>query len=116
MQWLGPEIAASYEGSRWPVLLSICPNLDRMQSREHALIAAGYLVASASTLTAAREMAQLCKFDIVLLDHECVSDDRAKVIQQHHVSILLESGTSERHLLNQLSQLLQLASASAAVH
>ena len=116
MQWLGPDIVATYEGSRWPVLLSICPNLDRMQSREHALLAAGYVVASASTLTAAKEMSQLCKFDIVLLDHECASDDRAKIIQQHHVSVLLESGTTERQLLSQLSQLLQVASASAAVH
>ena len=46
MQWLGPDVVAS--NSRWPVLLSICPNLDRMQSREHALHAAGYSVASAS--------------------------------------------------------------------
>src|SRR5258707_11104222 len=37
---------------------------------EHALLAAGYLVASASTLTAAKEMTQLCKFDIVLLRSE----------------------------------------------
>jgi DNA-binding response OmpR family regulator len=87
-----------------------------MQSREHALITAGYAVASASTLTAAKEMAQLCKFDIVLLDHECVADEKAKIIQQHHVSVLLESGTTERQLLHQLGQLLQVASASAAVH
>jgi len=116
MQWLGPDIVASYESSRWPVLLSICPNLDRMQSREHALLAAGYAVASASTLTAATEMAQFCKFDIVLLDHECASEDGAKSIQQRHVSVLLESGTTERELLSNLSQLLQVASASAAVH
>jgi len=116
MQWLGPDIVSKYESSRWPVLLSVCPNLDRMQSREHALLAAGYVVASASTLTAAKEMTQLCRFDILLLDHECASDDRAKTLQQHHVSVLLQSGTSERQLLNQLSQLLQVASASAAVH
>lgn len=116
MQWLGPDIVANYENSRWPVLLSVCPNLDRMQSRENALLAAGYVVASASTLAAAKEMTQLCKFDIVLLDHECVSDDRARNLQQHHVSVLLESGTTERQMLNHLSQLLQVASASAAVH
>ena len=116
MEWLGPDIVAKYESSRWPVLLSVCPNLDRMESREHALLAAGYVVASASTLIAAKEMTQLCKFDIVLLDHECASDDRAKNLQQHHVSVLLESETTECQLLIHLSQLLEVASASAAVH
>lgn len=115
MQWLGPDIVAKYESPRWPVLLSICPNLDRMQSRQDALHAAGYLVASASTLIAAKEMSQLCKFDIVLLDHECASDDGAVTIQERHVSVLLESGTSERQLLAQLSQVLQAASVSAVV-
>ncbi|MBV9073442.1 MAG: hypothetical protein JOZ10_07425 [Acidobacteria bacterium] len=115
MQWLGPEIASKFEGSRWPVLLSVCPNLDRMQSREDALHAAGYHVASASTLTAAKEMSQLCKFDIVLLDHECASEEDATNIQERHVSVLLEPGTTERQLLAHLSQLLQVASASAAV-
>ncbi|HJX00494.1 MAG TPA: hypothetical protein VJ453_10045 [Terriglobales bacterium] len=113
MQWLGPDVVAS--NSRWPVLLSICPNLDRMQSREHALHAAGYSVASASTLVAAKEMSELCKFDIVLLDHECACEDGARNLQQRHVSVLLEAGTSERQLLTQLTQLLQVASASAAV-
>ena len=115
MQWLGPDIAASFETSRWPVLLSICPNLDRMQSREDALQAAGYVVASASTLAAAKEMSELCKFDIVLLDHEFVSEEAAARIQERHVSVLLEPGTTERQLLAHLGQLLQVASASAAV-
>jgi hypothetical protein len=115
MQWLGSAITANFERSRWPVLLSICPNLDRLKSREDALHAAGYLVASASTLTAAKEMSQLCRFDIVLLDHECTSDDGAATIQEKHVSVLLEAGTSERQLLAQLGQLLQAASVSAAV-
>jgi len=114
MKWLGPDIVAC-KSSRWPVLLSICPNLDRMQSREHALHAAGYLVASASTLAAASEMSQLCRFDIVLLDHECASEHGATKLQQRHVSVLLEPGTTERQLLMQLTQLLQVASASAAV-
>ena len=115
MQWLGPDTVAKFEGARWPVLLSICPNLDRMQSREDALHAAGYVVASASTLTAALEMAQLCRFDIILLDHECASEEDAANIQKHHVSVLLEPGTTERELIAHLSQLLQVASASAAV-
>lgn len=116
MQWLGPYTTPNFEGSRWPVLLSVCPNLDRMQSREDALHAAGYVVASASTLTAAKEMAQLCRFDIVLLDHECAADNATSTIQERHVSVLLEAGTTERQLLAQLGQLLQVASASAAVH
>jgi hypothetical protein len=115
MQWLGPDIAASFEASRWPVLLSICPNLDRLKSREDALHAAGYVVASASTLAAAREMSQLCRFDIVLLDHECASEEDATRLQERHVSVLLQPGTSERQLLAQLGQLLQVASASASV-
>ena len=115
MQWLGPEILPVRESPRWPVLLSVCTNLDRMQSREHALHAAGYLVASASTVTAATEMANLCKFDIILLDHDCVCDDGAVNLQEQFVSVLLESGTSEKELLIHLCQLLQVASASAAV-
>jgi hypothetical protein len=116
MQWLGPEIAAQYGSSRWPVLLSICPNLDRLLSREDALHAAGYVVASASTVAAAKEMAQLFRFDILLLDHECFADGGATTLQENHVSVLLEPGTTEGELLAHLSQLLQLASASAAVH
>jgi len=115
MQWLGSEAAPEKESSRWPVLLSVCTNLDRMQSREHALHAAGYLVASASTVKAASQMSQLCKFDIVLLDHDCVSDEEATILQERYVSVLLEPGTTERELLTQLCQLLQVASASAAV-
>ena len=115
MQWLGVDAVPKNEGSRWPVLLSVCTNLDRMQSREHALHAAGYLVASASTVTAASQMSQLCKFDIVLLDHECVSDEEATTLQERYVSVLLEAGTTEKQLLTHLCQLLQVASASAAV-
>lgn len=115
MEWLMPEVTGSWQHSRWPVLLLVCPNLDRMQSHESALHAAGYAVASASTVVAAREMSQLCKFDIVLLDHECVSEEKAEDLQQKYVSVLLERGTTERELLLQLSQILQIASASAAV-
>ena len=35
MKWLGPELAARYESSHWPVLLSICPDIDRMQRMLH---------------------------------------------------------------------------------
>src|SRR3954469_9602967 len=115
MHWLVSDGAPKYERSRWPILLSVCTNLDRMQSREHALHTAGYLVAAASTLTAATEMSQLFKFDIVLLDHECLSDEEAELLQQRYVSVLLEPGTTEKQLLTQLCQLLQVASASAAV-
>ena len=115
MEWLMPEVGSACQQSRWPVLLLVCPNLDRMQSHESALHAAGYSVACASTVIAAREMAQLCKFDIVLLDHECASEDKAEDLQQKYVSVLLERGTTERGLLLQLSQILQVASASAAV-
>jgi hypothetical protein len=115
MEWLTPEMVTSREKSRWPVLLSVCPNLDRMQSREHALHAAGYLVASASTIVAAKEMSALCKFDIVLLDHEFAGEDAADNLQQQYVSVVVQPNTSERDLLIQLGNLLQVASASAAV-
>jgi hypothetical protein len=116
MEWLGPEIAARYESSRWPVLLSICPDIDRMQSRELALHAAGYVVASATTLYAAQEMSHLCNFDLVVLDHEFASQQEAADIQGRHVSVLLEPGTSEQQLLNRLMEILQTANTSLAVH
>ena len=115
MEWLMPEVSGSCQHLRWPVLLLVCPNLDRMQSHENALQAAGYTIASASTVDAAHGMAQLCKFDIVLLDHECASEEKAEELRQKYVSVLLERGTTERELLVQLSQILQMANASAAV-
>lgn len=115
MEWLMSDPASMQPISRWPVLLLVCPNLDRMLSHQNALHAAGYLVASASTAIAAREMAQLCKFDILLLDQECAQEEEADNLQQRYVSVLLERGTTERELLLQLSQILQVASASAAV-
>ena len=116
MEWLGPEIIPRYESSRWPVLLSICPDIDRMQSRELALHAAGYVVASATTLFAAQEMSHLCNFDLVVLDHEFASQQEAAAIQGRHASVLLEPGISERQLLSRLSEVLQSAHLSSAVH
>jgi hypothetical protein len=115
MEWLGPEFAAKYESSHWPVLLSICPDIDRMQSRELALHAAGYVVASATTLYAAHEMSHLCNFDLVVLDHEFASQQEAADIQGRHASVLLEPGTSEHQLLNRVMEMLQ-ANTSSAVH
>jgi CheY-like chemotaxis protein len=116
MQWLGPEIAARYESSRWPVLLSVCPDIDRMQNREHALHSAGYVVASASTLFAAEQMCHLCSFDLVLLDRECAPDDEAADLLQRYPSILVEHGMTELQLLSKLREALQIERASAAVH
>jgi len=113
MQWLGPEIAARYESTRWPVLLSVCPDIERMQCREHALQSAGYVVASASTVFAANEMCQICSFDLVVLDSEYASE--ARYIQERYPSVLLDAGTSERDLLLKLSEVLQLERA-AAIH
>ncbi|HWC20048.1 MAG TPA: hypothetical protein VG498_23745 [Terriglobales bacterium] len=113
MQWLGPEIAARYESTRWPVLLSVCPDIDRMQCREHTLQSAGYVVASASTLFAAQEMCQICSFDLVVLDSEYASE--ARYLQQRYPSVLLDPGTSERELLSKLTEVLQLDKA-AAIH
>jgi hypothetical protein len=116
MQWLGPEIAAKYESSHWPVLLSVCPDIDRMQIREHTLHAAGYVVASASTLFAAEQMCHLCSFDLVLLDRECVTDDEVAGLLQRYPSVLLEPGWSELQLLSKLKEALQIERATAAVH
>jgi hypothetical protein len=116
MQWLGPEIATRYESTRWPVLLSVCPDIDRMQCREHALHAAGYIVASASTLFAALEMCQLCNFDLVVLDSEYASEAKFTNLQQRYPSVLLEPGTSERELLTKLSKILQIERLTAAIH
>jgi hypothetical protein len=116
MQWLGPELAARYESPHWPVLLLICPDIDRMQSRELTLHAAGYVVASATTLYAAQEMSHLCNFDLVVLDHEFASQQEAADIQERHASVLLEPGTSEQQLLNRVTEILQGANTSSAVH
>ena len=116
MQWLGPEIASGYESSRWPVLLSICPDIDRMQSRELALHAAGYVVASATTLFAAQEMSHLCNFDLIVLDHEFASQEEVASIQGRHASVLLDPGTSEQQLLNRLTEILQSANLSSQIH
>jgi hypothetical protein len=116
MEWLGPELAARYESSHWPVLLSICPDIDRMQSRELALHAAGYVVASATTLYAAQEMSHLCNFDLVVLDHEFASQQEAADIQGRHASVLLEPGTSEQQLLNRVTEILHGPNTSSAVH
>lgn len=116
MQWLGPEIAARYESSHWPVLLSICPDIDRMQNREHTLHAAGYVVASASTLFAAEQMCQLCSFDLVLLDRECAPDEESADLLQRYPSVLLERGVTEVQLLSKLREALQTHGATVAVH
>lgn len=116
MQWLGPDIADNYESSHWPVLLSVCPDIDRMQNREHTLHAAGYVVASASTLFAAQQMCHLCSFDLVLLDRECVPHDEAADLLQRYPGLLLEPGVSERQLLSKLKEALRTPRASVAVH
>ncbi|GEM_PF-2937391 len=116
MQWLGPDIADNYESSHWPVLLSVCPDIDRMQNREHTLHAAGYVVASASTLFAAEQMCHLCSFDLVLLDRECAPDDEAADLLQRYPALLLEPGLSERQLLSKLKEALQTQRTTIAVH
>ena len=116
MEWLGPKVIHDLERKRWPVLLSVCPNLDRMQSREHALVSAGYQQVSVSTLEAARELSQHCKFDILLLDQECACEDDANRLQETLVSVVLARNTSERQLLAQLGHLLHAASASASIN
>jgi len=113
MQWLGPEIAIRYGSTRWPVLLSVCPDIDRMQCREHTLQTAGYVVASASTVFAAQEMCQICSFDLVVLDSEYASE--ARYLQERYPSVLLAPGTSERELLARLSKVLQIER-TAAIH
>lgn len=115
MERLMPQSAGSSMTSRGPVLLSVCLDIDRMESREHALHEAGYLVASASTVTAASEMSQLCKFDIVLLDYECASDDRACHLLERYPSIFLDAGTTEKELLARVGQASQATGSSAAV-
>jgi hypothetical protein len=116
MQWLGPEIANNYESSHWPVLLSVCPDIDRMQNREYTLHAAGYVVASASTLFAAEQMCHLCSFDLVLLDRECAPDDEAADLLQRYPSILVEHGMTELQLLSKLKEALHAERTGAAVH
>ncbi|HEU5232929.1 MAG TPA: hypothetical protein VFU50_08720 [Terriglobales bacterium] len=116
MQWLGPNIADNYESSHWPVLLSVCPDIERMQNREYTLHAAGYVVASASTLFAAEQMCHLCSFDLVLLDRECAPDDEAADLLERYPSILVEHGMTELELLSKLREALQTERATVAVH
>ena len=116
MQWLGPEIVATYESSHWPVLLSVCPDIHRMQNREYALHAAGYLVASATTLFAAEQMCHFCNFDLVLLDQEYANDGAATDLLQRHPSVLLEPGVTDVRLLSSVREALNTHPVIAAVH
>ncbi len=117
MHWLAPELVLpSSDRPRWPVLLSVCPNLDRLQMREHALVSAGYHVVSASTLVAAWGMAQFCKFDLVLLDDECVSEGESGTLQERCATVLLQPSASDKEVIAQLAKVLTTVNASIAVH
>lgn len=116
MEWLMPRPSANGQPPRAPVLLSVCLNLDRLQTREHALHQAGYLVASASTVTAASEMSHLCKFDLVLLDLECISDGAATNLMEQYRSVLLGPDTTEEELLTKLVQVLNANGTPGVVH
>jgi hypothetical protein len=116
MQWLAPEIVSSPERPRWPVLLSVCPNLDRLQRREHALVSAGYHVVSASTLFAAWGMSQLCKFDLVLLDSECASPGESGSLQERCATVLIQPTASEKDVIAELAKMLTAVNASIAIH
>src|SRR5258708_21610725 len=116
MQWLAPELVSSPERPRWPVLLSVCPNLDRLQRREHALVSAGYHVVSASTLFAAWGMSQLCKFDLVLLDSECASPGESGSLQERCATVLIQPTASEKDVIAELAKMLTALHRSLPPH
>lgn len=57
--------------TRADVVLSVCPDLVRLQRREHALTAAGFRVVSASTTHAATAMSRYWQFGVLVVDREC---------------------------------------------
>ncbi len=57
-----------------PSLLSICPDIERLETRAKALKAAGFRVVSVSTIQAAAAVAQCCDFSLVMVDHDCPSE------------------------------------------
>jgi hypothetical protein len=116
MHWLAPELVPAPERPRWPVLLSVCPNLDRLQRRERALVSAGYHVVSASTLIAAWGMSQLCKFDLVLLDDECVAGGESVSLQERCATVLLPPSASDKDVIAELVKVLTTVPSSIAIH
>ena len=116
MKWLGPQLVRKPQQDRWPVLLSVCPNIDRMLSREHILSAAGYQMVSATTLEAASEMAHLYKFDLVLLDQEYAREAETSRLRDLCLSMVVHQSASEEDLLTQLCRALKQADLVVAVH
>lgn len=115
MKWLGPQFVRKAQQDRWPVLLSVCPNIDRMLSREHILSAAGYQMVSASTLEAASQMAHLYRFDLVLLDQDYACELEAGRLHDLCTSMVVHHSISEKDLLVQLGIALQQSSLALAV-
>lgn len=90
-----------------PLLLSVCPDVDRMEMREHDLASAGYQVLSATTLAAAWAMAKYCNFDIVVIDSDYATDLAALGFTTRFRCIVLKRDMQQEELLGKLSTLLR---------
>ena len=78
------DIVQRFEARRPSVLISICPDITRLQIREQTLSAAGFNVVSASTFQAAWALSEYCDFSVVVLDHECCLELSALVMKQRY--------------------------------
>jgi hypothetical protein len=61
-------------------------------------------------------MAQFCKFDLVLLDDECVSGGESGSLQERCATVLLQPSASDKEVIAELAKVLTTVNASIAVH
>ena len=109
------ETIRRLEAPRPSVLLSVCPDITRLQIREQTLVAAGFNVVSASTFQAAWAMSEYCDFSLVVLDHECCSELSALVMKQRYSSFETWPAMDESKLVREVSNIFHLQ-ATGSVH
>lgn len=92
------------------VLLSICPDIDRLQQREQALTAVGFRVVSVSTPSAATAISKYWQFSALVIDDEC--SEISSAIKSRAAAIFSAASGHEEKLVNEL--LTRLAGESRA--
>jgi hypothetical protein len=98
-----------------PTILSVCPDIARLQTRELALSEAGFCVASASTSQAAWAMLKLCAFSLVVLDSECCSHSEAESIRECSLVIEIDDGMNESELVHRVTRALRVGADPSAL-
>ena len=109
------ELIRRFEARRPAVLISICPDITRLQIREQTLTAAGFNVVSASTFQAAWALSAYCDFSVVVLDHECCLELSALVMKQRYSSFETWPEMAEDKLVKEITNIFSLQ-ATGSVH